>query len=193
MRLPVLCLAGLLLAACQSGPNPTRQYERILDELGKQAGTQALRPEGRAKLEELYGQFEAWQDQGVLHSGEDKLWAAAALVNAESPTRIERAHDLALQSVSAGEVRANPVLAQAIDKLDLQAGRPQTYGTQFVYHDPPGIWDLYRLNPITTDEQRIAMGVPTLAELDQALMRLNEKRQEEFLKWAEAHRPARRN
>ncbi|HPF13080.1 MAG: hypothetical protein H6829_01675 [Planctomycetes bacterium] len=188
MRYLVLALL-FVLAACQSGGvRPEKQYKAVLKELRGEGGTQGLREGGREKLESLYVTIEQWAADGLLASASDKLWAAASLIHAESPERVGLALQLAQQAAMDGEQRAHAIVAQAIDKRALQEGRPQTYGTQYVYHTHPGIWVLYDLDPSTTDEDRAAVGVPPLKELLALVQRLNEQRQDDLLKWADENR-----
>jgi hypothetical protein len=52
--------------------------------------------------------------------------------------------------------------AAALDRELMLAGKPQKYGTQ--YRRARGRWELYPVDPATTDAERQQWGVPSIAE-----------------------------
>lgn len=172
--LPLLLLAlPLLGSSCSSTATPRGHYESLVKELSKARGTQGTHAKVRSKLEKRYAKVEAWNKDGKLVTPEDKLWAAATLIHAASAERIALSLELARSAAQAGEQRALPLIAQAMDKQALQARRPQPYGTQYLFHPDPGIWVLYDINPAITDTERAAMGLPSLKELHAKVKELN--------------------
>ncbi len=182
--------AWLALSGCRStNPQPERHYQRVLAELKGGGGLRALAPEGRAALDELLAEVETWAIEGRLTTPEDQLWAAACLLQGETPERVEWSQKLAVKATLGGEERAKTILAQAMDKQAMMANRPQPYGTQYVYHGNPGLWLLHPVDPKTTDAERAEVGLPPLSELEDVVRRLNEQLQEAMLESAERRRP----
>jgi hypothetical protein len=139
-------------------------------------------------LEGIMVRVEEWAASGALKSPLDHLWAAACLVQAESPERVELAQKLAVKAALAGEPRAKAIMAQAMDKQALQENRPQPYGTQYVFLPERGVWILHDIDPETTDAERAEVGVPPLAELERLVERMNQARQDRMLDWAEKNK-----
>jgi len=181
--LPILILAVSLvgLPACSSPGTPKGQFESLVRELSKSQGVQGTSTKTRGKLEKRFAKVESWAMKGKLETAEDKLWASACLVHAESGERIALALLLARQAAQEGEPRALPLIAQAMDKEALQAGRPQPYGTQYLFHANPGIWVLYDIDPRISDMERESMGLPPLSELYANVKILNQQHQERVL------------
>ncbi|MDF1837252.1 MAG: hypothetical protein P1V35_05240 [Planctomycetota bacterium] len=176
MRILFLLLLALSFAglpACSSPGTPKGQFESLVEELRKSQGVQGTSAKTRKSLEKRYSKIESWAEKGKLETAEDNLWAAACLIHAESPERIALSLELARKAAQAGESRALPLIAQAMDKQALQAGRPQPYGTQYLFHTDPGIWVLYDIDPKITDGERAGMGLPPLAELYANVKTLN--------------------
>ncbi len=181
--LPILILALSLVgsSACSSTATPRGHYESLVKELAKAQGTQGTRGSVRKKLEKRFAKVESWNKSGKLATPEDKLWGAATLIHASSPERIALSIQLSRQAAQAGEQRALPLLAQGLDKQALQNGRPQPYGTQYLFHPDPGIWVLYDIDPKVTDTERAEMGLPPLRELHAKVKELNVQHQMNLL------------
>ncbi|MEW6073677.1 MAG: hypothetical protein AB1726_13925 [Planctomycetota bacterium] len=114
-------------------------------------------------------------DAGELASATDRLLAASILKDADGAADVERARDLALALAGEGEDRALPVAAEAIDRVLFLTGRPQKYATQYVFDPLNRQWRLYDWDPATTDAERRAMGVVTLAEAQRRVEVLNRR------------------
>ncbi len=181
--LPILLFAASLvgLPACSSPGTPKGQFESLVKELRRSQGVQGTSSETRSSLEKRYAKVESWAKKDKLETAEDKLWAAACLIHAESPERIALSLELARSAAQAGEQRALPLIAQAMDKQALQAGKPQPYGTQYLFHTDPGIWVLYDIDPRITDTERAEMGLPPLAELYANVKVLNDQHMERIM------------
>jgi hypothetical protein len=179
--LVALVVALVALPACASTATPKAQFRSLVKELNKSQGVQGTSSETRKDLEKRFAKVEGWSEKGKLKTPEDKLWAAATLIHADSPERINLALQLARESAQAGEVRALPLVAQAMDKQALQNGRPQPYGTQYLFYTDPGIWVLYDIDPMTDDTERAEMGLPPLSELYAKVKILNEQHQERII------------
>ena len=178
----ILILATPLLgfSAC-SATTPKGHYHSLIKELSKAQGVQGTNADMRSNLEKRFDKVEKWNKQGKLETPEDKLWGAACLIHASSHKHINLALKLARDAAQAGEPRALPLIAQALDKQALQKGRPQPYGTQYLFHADPGIWVLYDIDPRISDTERADMGLPPLAELLAKVKILNQQHQDRIL------------
>jgi len=132
--------------------------------------------------EELYWLYE--EDQAERHaldaSGSQALLAAGmvpvaadyyhlAMLFQHGETRADykRAHEYALAAVERGQPHARWLVAATHDRWLVTQGKPQKYGTQFVMKE--GRWQLYDLDPTTTDTERAAWGVPPVAETERMM------------------------
>lgn len=100
-------------------------------------------------------------------AGPAALAAARLLATSGDPADLPAVANLAGRAHQAGVDGAGPIHAEAIDKISLFQNRPQPYGTVMVEHQgdvvqPP-------VDPRTTDEERRALGLPSLAEMQQRM------------------------
>jgi hypothetical protein len=122
---------------------------------------------------------------GNLHTAEDYYHAAWIMNHGDTVNDAKNAHLLALQSSELGYRPARWLAAASYDRWQMYQGKPQKYGTNYVYD---GVKDrLWDVDPRTTDEERAEWDVPPLAEqlrrADEANRRrvpLSEKEQKEF-------------
>jgi len=101
-------------------------------------------------------------DAGAAETGEDHHHAAMVLQHGEDLADYLRAHELALRSADLGYRRGRWLAAAAYDRWLMHQGRPQKYGTQ--YRGTADGYELYEVDPATTDEERAEWNVPPLAE-----------------------------
>lgn len=97
--------------------------------------------------------------------------AARLLAGSGEPSDLPNVTRLSAVAHDHGIDGAGLVHAEASDKIALYTGRPQLYGTVMLEHEgdivqPP-------VDPTISDEQRIALGVPPLAELHRRMDRLS--------------------
>jgi hypothetical protein len=90
-------------------------------------------------------------DAGAAAAAEDYHHAAMVLHHGDRRDHHRRAHELARRAAELGH-RPGRWLA---------AGRPQRYGTQ--YRTQGDRWELWPVDPATTDAERAAWDVPPLA------------------------------
>jgi hypothetical protein len=97
-----------------------------------------------------------------LHTAEDYYHAAHIMNHGDTSQDAEKAHKLALCSNELGHRPARWLAAASYDRWQMYQGKPQKYGTNYVY-DGRGdrLWDV---DPMTTDEERAEWDVPPLAE-----------------------------
>lgn len=97
-----------------------------------------------------------------LHTAEDYYHAAWIMNHGDTPDDAQAAHQLALRSHDLGYRPARWLAAASYDRWQMYQGKPQKYGTNYVYD---GWRDrLWEVDPTTTDEERAAWDVPPLAE-----------------------------
>ena len=99
---------------------------------------------------------------GEMHTAEDYYHAASILNHGDTPGDAMNAHLFALRSSEVGYRPARWLAAAAYDRWQMYQGKPQKYGTNYVYDGRRDrLWDV---DPETTDEERAAWDVPPLAE-----------------------------
>ena len=160
--------AGLLCwtcTACASGasqPSLEDLYEENRADLGGGSEEDQAEVETRRawRVAETRERVESGADLNV----EDLLHAAAVLLDSSDLADLSLAETLALEAAEAGEDRGFPIAAEAIDRQCVLLGIPQRYGTQYILPAGSRVWVLYPTDPATSDTERRAMGLPTLAE-----------------------------
>lgn len=95
-------------------------------------------------------------------NADDLYHAAIVFQHGEKVDDWRRAHELALRSAELGHSAARWLAAAAHDRWLMGQGKPQKYGTQ--YRPAGDRWDLYDVDPATTDAERARWNVPPLAE-----------------------------
>ncbi len=102
--------------------------------------------------------------QGRATKADDCFHAAVILGASEAEPELARAEELARRALAIDPdlLAARPEIAIAVDRRAMVAGKPQRYGTQLV--EKEGRWQLYPVDPATSDAERAALGLPPLAE-----------------------------
>ena len=119
----------------------------------------ALRERDRARREAVMALLaDGWPDDA------EALYAAAWVLNHGDLTgEAALGSRLAARPAELGRPGARWLAAAALDRSLMYAERPQKYGTNIV---PDGVgWRLWDVDPATTDAERLAHDVPTLAEM----------------------------
>ncbi len=100
--------------------------------------------------------------QEELSSAEDFYHAAWIMNHGDTPEDAENAYRLALRSSELGYRPARWLTAASYDRWQMYQGKPQKYGTNYIYDGRQDrLWDI---DPSTTDEERQAWDVPPLTE-----------------------------
>jgi hypothetical protein len=177
-RAPLLTLALAVLAAgCQT---PTSRIARIYADLEQEVADSdpVALPSDRAAQEhnERADSVREIVEKHGVSTKEDTFQASVILVGTSRIPDMDLAETLARQSAQLGEPRGLRVAAEAIDKRAMLQGRPQKYGTQFIFEYVLDKWSLYPIDPMSTDEDRAAMGVPTYAQLLEKADLMNQAR-----------------
>ncbi|WP_444927690.1 hypothetical protein ACJJI4_08155 [Microbulbifer sp. TRSA002] len=116
--------------------------------------------------------------EGRIRTSEDYYNAALIFQHGNKSEDIRLAHALATIAATLAEDKnkANWLKAATWDRLMMNLGRPQWYGTQFV-KDDSGNWSLYNIDSdIVSDQQRIDWSVRTLEESKAMEKSLNSKK-----------------
>ncbi len=103
---------------------------------------------------------------GAVKTANDYYHAAMVFQHGSQPEEARQAHELAKQAVALDPEHENArwLSAAAWDRYKMYLGEPQWYGTQFT-RNKKGAWILYNIDEeAVTDEERVALGVPTLEE-----------------------------
>ncbi|WP_444913666.1 hypothetical protein [Microbulbifer sp. TRSA007] len=116
--------------------------------------------------------------EGRIRTSKDYYNAALIFQYGNKSEDIRLAHALATIAATLAEDKnkANWLKAATWDRLMMNLGRPQWYGTQFV-KDDSGNWSLYNIDSdIVSDQQRIDWSVRTLEESKAVEKSLNSKK-----------------
>src|SRR5262245_6930017 len=97
-----------------------------------------------------------------LQAAKDYYYAAWIMNHGDTPDDARNGHILALRSSELGHRPARWLAAASYDRWQMYQGKPQKYGTNYVYD---GRKDrLWEVDPETTYEERAAWNVSPLAE-----------------------------
>lgn len=173
----LLCCAAL--AGCATSSARLRglaqdQHDDVVEPQKSAEDMQALDQRALQRAEKVRQLL----SDGAVETAADHYHAALVFVQCKRELELELAHQQGLVAAELGEKRGNRVAAEAFDKLLLKRGLMQRYGTQFVWEAVLSSWRLYPIDPRTTDEERKAMGVPTLAELQEQAAELNRRQKQ---------------
>lgn len=102
-------------------------------------------------------------DSGAATTAADYFHAAMVFQHGGSLAAFRRAHLLANRARDLGHPVGAWLAAASFDRWLTTLGRPQHFGTQF-QSAADGTWILLPIDPATTDDERAAWGVPSLAE-----------------------------
>lgn len=131
-----------------------RMAEEQVSDLDAEADDRARRgKQRRVRVATIYA-------QGMVVSAADHYHAALVMLYGEEIAHWELARSLARQAVKLGDSRAWSIIAAAWDRVLLEQGEPQRFGTQFVREN--GRLTLGRVDPQVTDAERAFYGVPPL-------------------------------
>jgi hypothetical protein len=121
-----------------------------------------LHPGADQRDDRRRAEVEALLDAGAATEAEDLYHAAMVFQHGGRRDHYRRAHELAARAAELGHRPARWLAAAAEDRWLMAAGRPQRYGTQ--YRSQGDRWELWPVDPATTDAERAEWDVPPLAE-----------------------------
>lgn len=116
-------------------------------------------------------------DSNLVRTADDYYHAAMVFQHGNDTTSARMAHELAATAVELDSTHENAkwMTAAAWDRYLMRKGEPQWYGTQFVKDTADEPWRLYDVDTTrVTDEDRIRLGVPPLAESRERVREMNE-------------------
>lgn len=99
---------------------------------------------------------------GETFSSRDLVYAAYIFQHGACPEHYQLANRLAQVPLDAGEPEARWLYAATLDRYLMSLGEPQKFGTQYTWID--GAFQLYPVDPATTDAERAQYDVPPLSE-----------------------------
>lgn len=100
-----------------------------------------------------------------FYSRIDNYHAAMVLQHSDKTEHYKLANELCSKAMELGEEKAKWLYAATLDRYLLSSGNKfQKYGTQYQKNDH-GLWELYPIDPMTTDEIRVQYDVPSLVKL----------------------------
>ena len=114
--------------------------------------------------------------EGKISTSEDFRHAAMIYQHGESIEDFRLALSMAwiAATIDPSNNSAKWLTAAAWDRLLMNQGQPQWYGTQYTRKDAASKWQLYDvLEGVVTDDQRQKLNVPTLAQSRERLGRMN--------------------
>lgn len=164
-RLPLLAVL-LLLTACRSTTESLRiMYGNSVRDRTGEGNFSRLDVSYLEQQERRHEIVRGYIKDAKLVSAEDYLYAGVILSTSGADDDLVAAGACGLKAAELGEERGFRVAAEAVDRRLMLMGRSQRYGTQYYYLEVIQKWRLYPVDPKTTDAERLAMGVETLAEL----------------------------
>jgi hypothetical protein len=114
-----------------------------------------------ARRKELYAMMPKLKKTG---GAKDLQEAGLILQHGNDTTDYWNAHELAMRAVKMGDTDASWLAAATLDRYLVTQRKPQKYGTQSFQNKETGKYELYPVDPATTDEERAKWHVPSLAE-----------------------------
>jgi hypothetical protein len=146
------------------------KQERVNQPRGNTPEYKAMRARDFERREQVMALVAAKQ----LHTAEDYYHAAQIMQHGDTADDAENAYRLALRSSDLGHRPARWLAAAAYDRWQMYQGKPQKYGTNYVFDgEQDRLWEV-DLN--TTDEERAAWDVPPLAEQLRKAEEANQRR-----------------
>jgi hypothetical protein len=168
-------LVAALAAACSATSNRLdRMYAALQSDVAEQSRQEGFDPKIAQRHAERGAAVREMVEAGEVKKGTDKFHAAVLLVETDDLELLKMSEQLAFEAAAEGVDLARRVAAEAIDKQLVKRRLPQRYGTQYEWVHVLRAWRLYPIDPLTTDADRAAMGVPPLAEIRRGEARLNE-------------------
>ncbi len=156
----------------QTDPKISRRVSELFEEdQARESLARNGKPWSAIVVEDRKRQAEIsrYLQDGEINSADDLYHAAMIFQHGNCVEHYRLANQLAERAVSKGSNEAKWLYAATLDRYLMKQGKPQKFGTQFVKVGPGGIvggegtWQLYPVDPATTDEERARYNVPPLA------------------------------
>ena len=140
-----------------------RMSDLFLEDQALRLGIEREEP-GDVEQADLYRRVEVlgYIRDRKLNSPKGLVWAAFIFQHGNCPDHYLFANKLAKAALDAGDEDARWIYAATLDRYLMSLNQPQKYGTQFTFVD--GTYQLYQVDPATTDAERAAYNVPPLEQ-----------------------------
>jgi hypothetical protein len=175
-----LALSTAITTATAAASNPTLTAIEAADQADREAGSNAIDWTVVGKHDALRRtQVMQLLQAGNIRTAEDYLNAAVVFQHGDdvADTRLALALATTAARIDPANKDAGILAAQAWDRILLKSGKPQWYDTQFARDKASGKWAISAIEPgVVTEEQREAMGLPTLAQTQAHIDALNSKK-----------------
>lgn len=170
----VVCMGVATLPTAAGPATPTKTFTAIeegsnmeLVQLAMPFGEDgkpllALTKEEIARAKKAAPAVKKMYREGSVQAASDYMRAASVLARTEESEDLLLANELAIAAVSKGEKRASQVLMWTHDRLLVESGKKQRFGTQ--YKRVSGKLVLLPIDGSVTDFHRQAVGVGTIAD-----------------------------
>lgn len=168
----------------KSDPNVSKRVTQLFDEdQARESSAKRGKAWSVIVVEDRKRQAEisSYLEKGEINSADDLYHAAMIFQHGNCVEHYRLANQLAERAVSKGSNDAKWLYAATLDRYLMNQGKPQKFGTQFVKVGPGGMvgavgkWQLYPVDPATSDEERARYNVPALATQKEKAERLNTK------------------
>lgn len=185
---PLLLIAASLVSCAASTPTvdlgatPAALYRSMTADMDRRGGSAAVFEAAAERQLQREAELLRRVEEGEIRSAEEHFHAGAVLVRSDDMATLLQAESLGRKAAILGDERGKPVAAEAVDRQALVSGAPQTYGTQYVYNVVTGNWQVYLVDPETTDEERAEAGLPPLSWFQGRVRQLNESDRSERLR-----------
>lgn len=178
MKSLIAILALACFASCAAPSNTPRRlpvmYKQAARDLGKGNGIGGFQESVQERQQERFRRVRELAAEDRIETGEQYRFAAALLTMSSRFEDLELAKELAQKGAELGDLPARWFIAEATDKLLMKKDQPQKYGTQVVWVHVFTEFRLYKVDSSTTDQERAAVGLPPLADLQRRAEMLNE-------------------
>ena len=130
---------------------------------------------GTIQAEDRVRQLEVMRylEKGEINSADELYYAAMIFQHGNCVEHYKLANQLAERAMARGSNPAKWLYAATLDRYLMNQGMPQKFGTQFLRAGPDGKWQLYPVDPATTDDERARYNVPSLAAQKEKAEKLN--------------------
>lgn len=178
----VLLLAIAPAGACIAAAASSQELAKLeaADQADRSAGSNAIDWDIVGKHDaERRARVTVLLQNGSVRTAEDYVNAAMIFQHGDAveDSRLALALATVASRVDASNQDAKTLAAQAWDRILVKSGKPQWYGTQFAKDKASGKWVLSPTDPMAvTEDQRTAMGLPTLAQTQAHLDALNARK-----------------
>lgn len=102
---------------------------------------------------------------GQIHSARDLVYAAFIFQHGDCSEHYHLANRLAQIALDTGYAEARWIYAAALDRYLMSMGQPQKFGTQYTWVN--GEYQLYTVDPTTSDAEREKYDVPPLSQISE--------------------------